>query len=61
MDLKTAGFGPQADLGKVDAPLGHLVVDGKPKAMLDGPNGILLTVMLRFAYSYVTAFILGLN
>jgi CubicO group peptidase (beta-lactamase class C family) len=39
LDLKTAGFGPQASLGKVDAPLGHLIVDGKPKAMLAGPNG----------------------
>jgi hypothetical protein len=39
LDLKTAGFGPQASLGKVDDPLGHLIVDGKPKAMLAGPNG----------------------
>lgn len=39
MDLKTAGFGPQASLGKVDAPLGHILVDGKAKAMLAGPNG----------------------
>jgi CubicO group peptidase (beta-lactamase class C family) len=39
MGLKTAGFGPQASLGKVDAPLGHLLVDGKAKAMLAGPNG----------------------
>jgi CubicO group peptidase (beta-lactamase class C family) len=39
LDLKSAGFGPQASLGKVDAPLGHLLVDGKPKAMLAGPNG----------------------
>jgi CubicO group peptidase (beta-lactamase class C family) len=37
--LKSAGFGPQASLGKMDAPLGHLMVDGKPKAMLAGPNG----------------------
>jgi CubicO group peptidase (beta-lactamase class C family) len=39
MGLKTAGFGPQASLGKVDAPLGHVLIDGKPKAMLAGPNG----------------------
>ena len=39
MDLKTAGFGPQASLGKVDVPLGHALVDGKPKPMLAGPNG----------------------
>lgn len=39
LGLKTAGFGPQASLGKVDAPLGHDLVDGKPKAMLAGPNG----------------------
>ena len=37
--MKSAGFGPQASLGKTDAPLGHLMVDGKPKAMLAGPNG----------------------
>ncbi len=39
LDLKTAGFGPQASLGKVDAPLGHILVNGKPEAMLAGPNG----------------------
>ena len=39
LDLKSAGFGPQASLGKVDAPLGHVLIDGKPKAMLAGPNG----------------------
>jgi CubicO group peptidase (beta-lactamase class C family) len=39
MGLQSAGFGPQASLGKVDAPLGHLLVNGKPKAMLAGPNG----------------------
>jgi CubicO group peptidase (beta-lactamase class C family) len=39
MDLETAGFGPQASLGKVDAPLGHVLVDGKATAMLPGPNG----------------------
>jgi CubicO group peptidase (beta-lactamase class C family) len=39
LDLKSAGFGPQSSLGRVDAPLGHMLVDGKPKAMLAGPNG----------------------
>ena len=39
LGLKSAGFGPQASLGKVEAPLGHLIVDGKSKAMLAGPNG----------------------
>jgi CubicO group peptidase (beta-lactamase class C family) len=40
MKLKTAGFGPQASLGRVDAPLGHHVLkDGKLKPMLAGPNG----------------------
>jgi CubicO group peptidase (beta-lactamase class C family) len=39
LELKSAGFGPQASLGKVDAPLGHLIEEGKTKAMLAGPNG----------------------
>ena len=39
MGLKSAGFGPQSSLGKIDAPLGHVLVNGKPKAMLAGPNG----------------------
>lgn len=39
MGLKTAGFGPQASLGKVDQPLGHVLQDGKPKPILAGPNG----------------------
>ena len=38
-DLNSAGFGPQAGLGKVDAPLGHLLVNGTAKPMLAGPNG----------------------
>ena len=38
--LRTAGFGPQASLGRVDAPLGHYVQEGKPpKPMLAGPDG----------------------
>ena len=39
LNLQTAGFGPQASLGKVDAPLGHVLVNGKAQAMLAGPNG----------------------
>ncbi len=39
LGLRTAGFGPQASLGRLDAPVGHVLVDGKPKAMLAGPNG----------------------
>lgn len=37
--LRRAGLGNQASLGRVDAPLGHALVDGKPKAMLAGPSG----------------------
>ena len=29
LGLASAGFGPQATLGRVDAPLGHQVVDGR--------------------------------
>src|ERR1700749_28769 len=39
LDLKSAGFGPQASLGKVDAPLAHILVNGRPSAVLPGPNG----------------------
>jgi CubicO group peptidase (beta-lactamase class C family) len=40
LGLKTAGFGPQSSLGRVDAPLGHRKLpDGTLKAMLAGPNG----------------------
>jgi len=39
LELKSAGFGPQSSLGRVDAPLGHLMVNGKLKPMLAGPNG----------------------
>jgi CubicO group peptidase (beta-lactamase class C family) len=40
LGLKTAGFGPQSSLGRVDAPLGHrMLPDGKLLAMLAGPNG----------------------
>lgn len=39
LELKTAGLGPQSSLGRVDAPLGHVRIDGKTKAFLAGPNG----------------------
>ena len=40
LGLATAGFGPQASLGRIDAPLGHRPLpDGSLKAMLAGPNG----------------------
>jgi len=39
LGLTTAGFGPQASLGRVDAPLGHLRrPDGTLKPMLTGNN-----------------------
>jgi len=38
LGLRTAGFGPQAAIGRVDAPLGHATTDGKIKALLAGPN-----------------------
>jgi CubicO group peptidase (beta-lactamase class C family) len=37
--LRTAGLGPQASLGRIDAPLGHVTEDGNMKAVLAGPNG----------------------
>jgi len=40
LGLKTAGFGPQSSLGRLDAPLGHRTLpNGMLKAMLAGPNG----------------------
>ena len=40
LGLSSAGFGPQSSLGRVDAPLGHVVRrDGTLKPMLAGPNG----------------------
>jgi len=39
LKLSSAGLGPQSSLGRIDAPLGHVIVDGKQKAMLAGPNG----------------------
>lgn len=39
LKMQTAGLGPQSSIGKIDAPLGHGIVDGKVKAMLAGPSG----------------------
>jgi CubicO group peptidase (beta-lactamase class C family) len=39
LTMETAGLGPQASPGKIDAPLGHAVIDGRVKAFLSGPNG----------------------
>jgi CubicO group peptidase (beta-lactamase class C family) len=39
LGLRSAGLGPQATLGKIDAPLGHLVIGEKTKAYLASPNG----------------------
>jgi CubicO group peptidase (beta-lactamase class C family) len=39
LGLRTAGLGCQSTLGKIDAPLGHRLIDGKLKAFLAGPDG----------------------
>ncbi|MFO7568985.1 MAG: serine hydrolase domain-containing protein [Smithellaceae bacterium] len=39
LDLKTAGLGQQSSLGKIDAPVGHALVNGKVTAILAGPCG----------------------
>jgi CubicO group peptidase (beta-lactamase class C family) len=40
LGLASAGIGPQSTMGRVDAPLGHVVrPDGSLLAMLAGPNG----------------------
>lgn len=40
LQLRTAGIGPQASMGRVDAPLGHVVrPDGSLQPMLAGPDG----------------------
>jgi CubicO group peptidase (beta-lactamase class C family) len=39
LELRSAGLGPQMTLGKIDAPLGHVIEKGKQKAYLAGPNG----------------------
>ncbi|MFO0874193.1 MAG: serine hydrolase domain-containing protein [Phycisphaerales bacterium] len=37
LGLTTAGLQSQSSYGKVDAPLGHITIDGKQKAILAGP------------------------
>jgi CubicO group peptidase (beta-lactamase class C family) len=39
LGLTTAGLGCQSSPGKVDAPLGHAMVEGKLLGFLAGPNG----------------------
>ncbi|MGA7578473.1 MAG: serine hydrolase domain-containing protein [Desulfobaccales bacterium] len=39
LGLETAGLGAQSSMGRVDAPLGHVKINGKLKAFLAGPNG----------------------
>jgi CubicO group peptidase (beta-lactamase class C family) len=39
LGLSTAGLGPQATMGRVDAPLGHAIIEGVVKPMLAGPDG----------------------
>ena len=38
LGLETAGLGAPSSLGRIDAPLGHVKVEGKTKAFLAGPN-----------------------
>src|SRR5262249_42115938 len=38
LGLRSAGLGAQATLGKIDAPLGHGIIDGRGKAFLAGPH-----------------------
>lgn len=38
LGLSSAGLGPQATLGRTDAPLGHVLLDGRPTPVLSGPN-----------------------
>lgn len=52
LELHTAGFGPQASLGRTDAPLGHLVrSDRTLKPMLVGPAADNPAVLARPAPS----------
>jgi CubicO group peptidase (beta-lactamase class C family) len=37
LNLRTAGLGIQSSLGKIDAPLPHIIVEDKIKPMLAGP------------------------
>ena len=45
LELGTAGLGPQATLGRIDAPLGHQVIHGQLKPILAGPNADNLPVI----------------
>ncbi|MHB8111017.1 MAG: serine hydrolase domain-containing protein [Syntrophorhabdaceae bacterium] len=36
LKLRSAGFGPQSSLGRIDAPLPHRIVEGKVKPMMAG-------------------------
>ena len=38
LELRSAGLGCQASLGRIDAPLGHAEVNGKIESFLGGPN-----------------------
>ncbi len=39
LGFESAGFGPQSSSGRVDAPLGHLIVDDTMMIFSAGPNG----------------------
>jgi len=45
LDLKTAGLGPQSTLGRIDAPLGHLIEGTKTRSFLAGPRADNLLVL----------------
>jgi CubicO group peptidase (beta-lactamase class C family) len=38
LDFRSAGFGPQTSVGRLDAPAGHMMVNGKLKAFAGGPS-----------------------
>jgi CubicO group peptidase (beta-lactamase class C family) len=38
LELRSAGFGPQVSLGRIDAPVPHMFVDGKLKSFPGGPS-----------------------
>jgi hypothetical protein len=46
MHLSSAGFGPQATVGRTDSPFAHATLDdGSLKPMLPGPNGDIPAVL----------------
>lgn len=45
LGLTTAGLGCQSTLGRVDAPLGHVMINGQAQALLAGPNGDNMTIL----------------